>query len=59
MAEKQTLEIVTEIGTFGSLNIADPTALSVDKEIERGLVGKEAVEEELDMDELAKKILNS
>ena len=59
MAEKQTLEVVTEIGTFGSLNIADPTTLSVDKEIERGLVGKEAVEEELDMDELAKKILNS
>lgn len=52
------LEVVTEIGTFGSLNISDPTTMSVDKEIENGLVDKEALEE-ADMDELAKKILNS
>ena len=51
------LEVVTEIGTFGSLNISDPTTLSVDKQVEDGLVA--AVEEETDMTELAKKILNS
>lgn len=53
------LEIVTEIGTFGSLNIADPTSVNVSKEIEKDLVNKDVVEEEIDMDELAKKILNS
>ena len=53
------LEIVTEIGTFGSLNIADPTSVNVSKEIEKGLVDKDIVEEDMDMDELAKKILNS
>ena len=53
------LEIVTEIGTFGSLNIADPTSVNVSKEIEKGLVDKDIVEEDMDMDELDKKILNS
>ena len=57
--DKPNLEIVTEIGTFGSLNISDPTSIKVDKENEQGLVGKDVVEEDLDMDELAKKILNS
>jgi hypothetical protein len=57
--DKPNLEIVTEIGTFGSLNISDPTSIKVDKELEQGLVGKDVVEEDLDMDELAKKILNS
>lgn len=53
------LEVVTEIGTFGSLNIADPTSVNVQKEIEKGLVDKDIVEEDIDMDELAKKIMNS
>lgn len=53
------LEVVTEIGTFGSLNIADPTSVNVQKEIEKGLVDKDIVEEDIDMDELAKKIINS
>jgi len=53
------LEIVTEIGTFGALNINDPTTISVNKEIERGLVDKDVVEEDIDIDELAKKIMNS
>lgn len=57
--DKPNLEIVTEIGTFGSLNISDPTSIKVDKELEQGLVGKDVVEEDIDMDELAKKILNS
>ena len=57
--DKPNLEIVTEIGTFGSLNISDPTSIKIDKELEQGLVGKDVVEEDLDMDELAKKILNS
>ena len=58
MADR-TLEVVTEIGTFGALNINDPTTISVSKEIERGLVDKDVVEEDMDMDELAKKIMNS
>ncbi len=53
------LEVVTEIGTFGSLNIADPTSISVDKEVVDDLVNKDAVEEDVDMDELAKKLMNS
>ena len=57
MNSNPNLEIVTEIGTFGSLNIADPTSIKVDKELEHGLVDKDIVEEDLDMDELAKKIL--
>jgi len=56
---KPNLEVVTEIGTFGSLNIADPTSVNVPKEIEKGLVDKDIVEEDIDMDELAKKIMNS
>ena len=53
------LEVVTEIGTFGSLNINDPTTMSVDKELEQSLVDKAVLEEDIDMDELAKKIMNS
>lgn len=45
---KETLEIVTEIGTFGELNIDDPST-KVLKEAE--------LEDEEDMDKLAKKIL--
>ena len=52
------LEVVTEIGTFGSLNISDPTTISIDKEVEQGLVDKACLEEE-DMTELAKRILKS
>ena len=59
MNSNPNLEIVTEIGTFGSLNITDPTSIKVDKELEHGLVDKDIVEEDLDMDELAKKILKS
>ena len=53
------LEVVTEIGVFGSLNIEDPTTLKVAKETDLLDVDKEAATEEVDMDELAKKILNS
>jgi hypothetical protein len=53
------LEVVTEIGTFGSLNISDPTSMSVPKDITDGLVNKDIVEEDIDMDEVAKRILNS
>lgn len=51
------IEIVTEIGTFGSLNINDPTTVAVDKQVQDGLV--DAVEEEIDMTALANQILKS
>ena len=31
MEEKTTLSFVTEIGTFGSMDIKDPTAIPVDQ----------------------------
>lgn len=50
------LEIVTEVGVFGSLNIEDPTVKKVKK---KRLPNGEIVEEgEMDMDVLAKCILS-
>ena len=59
MSEK--LSIVTEIGTFGSLPIDDPTAMDVVNESIEELKKKkkkQGVEEELDMTELANEILS-
>lgn len=55
MKEKESLEIVTEIGTFGSLNIEDPTA----KKIVAEEKSKSDDDEELvvDLDDIAKIIL--
>ena len=49
---KKTLEIVTEIGNFGELEIKDPSTIEILKE------QSEEDEEELDMTKLANKILN-
>ena len=59
MTEK--LSVVTEIGTFGSLPIDDPTAMDVVNESIEELKKKkkkQGVEEELDMTELANEILS-
>lgn len=59
MTEK--LSVVTEIGTFGSLNIEDPTTQDIVNESIEELKKKkkkQGVEEELDMTELANKILS-
>lgn len=59
MSEK--LSVVTEIGTFGSLPIDDPTAMDVVNESIEELKKKkkkQGVEEELDMTELANEILS-
>lgn len=48
---KEKLEVVTEIGTFGSLNIPDPTTQAISESMED--------DEELDMTKLANKILES
>ena len=59
MSEK--LSVVTEIGTFGSLPIDDPTAMEVVNESIEELKKKkkkQGVEEELDMTELANEILS-
>ena len=47
--------VVTEIGTFGSMDVADPTVMEVAKEKKKK--DQNAVEESMDMDELAKKIM--
>ena len=49
---KKTLEIVTEIGNFGELEIKDPSTIEILKE------QSEEDDEELDMTKLANKILN-
>lgn len=51
MAKNTTLEIVTEIGNFGELEIKDPSAIEVMKE--------QSEDEELDMTKLAEKIMKS
>lgn len=60
MSEK--LSIVTEIGTFGSLNIEDPTVTDVVTESIEELKKKKKkqgiAEEDIDMTELANEILN-
>lgn len=59
MSEK--LSVVTEIGTFGSLPIDDPTTMDVVNESIEELKKKkkkQGVEEELDMTELANEILS-
>lgn len=59
MTEK--LSVVTEIGTFGSLNIEDPTTQDIVNESIKELKKKkkkQGVEEELDMTELANEILS-
>lgn len=59
MTEK--LSVVTEIGTFGSLNIEDPTTQDIVNESIEELKKKKKkqdVEEELDMTELANEILS-
>lgn len=59
MSEK--LSVVTEIGTFGSLPIDDPTAMDVVNESIEELKKKkkkQGVEEDLDMTELANEILS-
>ena len=59
MSEK--LSVVTEIGTFGSLNIEDPTTQDIVNESIEELKKKkkkQGVEEELDMTELANEILS-
>lgn len=59
MTEK--LSVVTEIGTFGSLNIEDPTTQDIVNESIEELKKKkkkQGVEEELDMTELANEILS-
>ena len=59
MTEK--LSVVTEIGTFGSLNIEDPTTQDIVNESIEELKKKKkkhGVEEELDMTELANEILS-
>ena len=50
---KKTLEIVTEIGNFGELEIKDPSTIEILKE-----QSEEEDEEALDMTKLANKILN-
>lgn len=60
MSEK--LSVVTEIGTFGSLNIEDPTVTDVVTESIEELKKKKKkqgiAEEDIDMTELANEILN-
>lgn len=60
MAEK--LSIVTEIGTFGSLNIDDPTVTDVVtesiEEIKKKKKKQGIAEEEIDMTDLANEILS-
>lgn len=60
MSEK--LSVVTEIGTFGSLNIEDPTVTDVVTESIEELKKKKKkqgiAEEGIDMTELANEILN-
>lgn len=51
MAKNTTLEIVTEIGNFGELEIKDPSTIEVMKE--------QSEDEELDMTKLAEKIMKS
>ena len=59
---EEKLGIVTEIGTFGSLNIEDPTVTDVVTESIEELKKKKKkqgiAEEEIDMTELANEILN-
>ena len=58
---REKLSVVTEIGTFGSLPIDDPTAMDVVNESIEELKKKkkkQGVEEELDMTELANEILS-
>lgn len=52
--EKESLEIVTEIGTFGSLNIEDPTTKKIVAEEKSKAEDEELV---MDLDDLAKIIL--
>lgn len=54
MKEKESLEIVTEIGTFGSLNIEDPTAKKIVAEEKSKTDDEELV---MDLDDIAKIIL--
>ena len=60
MSEK--LSVVTEIGTFGSLNIEDPTVTDVVTESIEELKKKKKKqgidEKDIDMTELANEILN-
>ena len=52
--EKESLELVTEIGTFGSLNIEDPTTKKIVAEEKSKAEDEELV---MDLDDLAKIIL--
>jgi hypothetical protein len=52
--EKESLEIVTEIGTFGSLNIEDPTTKKIVAEEKSKAEDEELV---MDLNDLAKIIL--
>lgn len=62
MKDDSKIELVTEIGVFGTLNIPDPTTVAVSesaKELEEEKKKKKIAEESMDMDALADKILNS